>query len=275
MAKADGLVHVAEVAAFREVFRIAAKDEAAAAVIPQGEGNLASTSRWRRQLKYRLFRYAADVVAVRPAARRPRRAHHEPRRAPDGGSRPRSPGCARSVEQTTGTPRGRAFVRVAVLHPQTAFVRGGAETHAEGAGACAPRGRPRGGPGADRRQVVPGIAARAPDGGVAELRHHRVQRSEGRRGDRPEVPGVPRRARAQDRVADASAPHRVRAVGPPRLRRPIPPGGRCGGARHGLERRPFGAERGQARVHELEERAGAAVELAAASRPRCSTTRRR
>ena len=27
-------------------------------IIPQGEGNLASTSRWRRQIKYRLFRVA-------------------------------------------------------------------------------------------------------------------------------------------------------------------------------------------------------------------------
>ena len=51
-------------------------------IIPQGEGNLASTSRWRRQLKYRIVpRGEADLVALRPAARRPRRADHEPRRA--------------------------------------------------------------------------------------------------------------------------------------------------------------------------------------------------
>lgn len=30
-------------------------------IIPQGEGNLASTSRWRRQLKYRLFRVARPI----------------------------------------------------------------------------------------------------------------------------------------------------------------------------------------------------------------------
>jgi hypothetical protein len=30
-------------------------------LIPQGEGNLASTSRWRRQLKYRLFRVMRPI----------------------------------------------------------------------------------------------------------------------------------------------------------------------------------------------------------------------
>ena len=30
-------------------------------IIPQGEGNLASTSRWRRQIKYRLFRVARPI----------------------------------------------------------------------------------------------------------------------------------------------------------------------------------------------------------------------
>jgi hypothetical protein len=30
-------------------------------IIPQGEGNLASTSRWRRQLKYRMFRVARPI----------------------------------------------------------------------------------------------------------------------------------------------------------------------------------------------------------------------
>jgi len=30
-------------------------------IIPQGEGNLASTSRWRRQLKYRLFRVMRPI----------------------------------------------------------------------------------------------------------------------------------------------------------------------------------------------------------------------
>ena len=30
-------------------------------IIPQGEGNLASTSRWRRQLKYGLFRVARPI----------------------------------------------------------------------------------------------------------------------------------------------------------------------------------------------------------------------
>ena len=30
-------------------------------IIPQGEGNLASTSRWRRQLKYWLFRVARPI----------------------------------------------------------------------------------------------------------------------------------------------------------------------------------------------------------------------
>jgi hypothetical protein len=31
------------------------------AIIPQGEGNLASTSRWRRKLKYGLFRAARPI----------------------------------------------------------------------------------------------------------------------------------------------------------------------------------------------------------------------
>lgn len=31
------------------------------AIIPQGEGNLASTSRWRRQLKYGMFRVARPI----------------------------------------------------------------------------------------------------------------------------------------------------------------------------------------------------------------------
>jgi hypothetical protein len=30
-------------------------------IIPQGEGNLASTSRWRRRLKYRMFRVARPI----------------------------------------------------------------------------------------------------------------------------------------------------------------------------------------------------------------------
>ena len=30
-------------------------------IIPQGEGNLASTSRWRRQLKYGMFRVARPI----------------------------------------------------------------------------------------------------------------------------------------------------------------------------------------------------------------------
>ena len=30
-------------------------------IIPQGEGNLASTSRWRRQIKYRLFRVMRPI----------------------------------------------------------------------------------------------------------------------------------------------------------------------------------------------------------------------
>ena len=32
-------------------------------------------------------------------------------------------------------------MRIAVCHPQTPFVSGGAETHAEAAGACSARGR--------------------------------------------------------------------------------------------------------------------------------------
>ena len=154
-------------------------------------------------------------------------------------------------------------MRVAVLHPQTAFVRGGAETHAEALVRALEGRRPRRRPRADRRQVVPGEPARAPDGGLAELRHHRVQRPEGRRRDRAEVPRVPDRARAQDRLADPPAPHRVRAVGPPGVRRPLAPGRRRRRPRHGVERRPARAERGQARLHELEERAGAALVVAA------------
>ena len=153
-------------------------------------------------------------------------------------------------------------MRVAVLHPQTAFVRGGAETHAEGLVARVAGGRPRRGPRADRRQVVSGVAARAPDGGVAELRHHRVERSEGRRGRGAQVPRVPRGARAEDRLADASASDRVRALGSPRVRGPVPSGGRPRGAGHGVERRPARVERSQTRVHQLQEREGAAVDLA-------------
>ena len=55
----------------------------------------------------------------------------------------------------------------------------------------------------------------------------RVQRAEGRRRDRAEVPRVPRAPRAQDRVADPPAPLRLRALGSPGVRRPLAAGGRA------------------------------------------------
>ena len=69
-------------------------------IIPQGEGNLASTSRWRRQLKYRMFRVA------RPISWRYDRLladhaelDHEPRGARDG---------ARGRGRPAAAPRSRA-----------------------------------------------------------------------------------------------------------------------------------------------------------------------
>src|SRR5438093_785107 len=67
------------------------------------------------------------------------------------------------------------------------------------------RGRARNG----RGEVVPGLGARPPDGGVANLRHHRVQRAEGRYGDRPQVPGLPGSAREESGLADPPAPQRL------------------------------------------------------------------
>ncbi len=99
--------------------------------------------------------------------------------------------------------------------------------------AGAPRVRPRGRASVDRGQVVPGDRARASDGGVAQLRYLRVQRFEGRCGHRIEVPRVPGAARTQDRVADPPASFRVRALGSPRLRRPLEAGGRPHGPEAG------------------------------------------
>ena len=113
----------------------------------------------------------------------------------------------------------------------------------------------------DRRQVVPGDRARAPDGRVAELRHHRVERSEGRRGDRAEVPRLPRAHERkivwlihQHRTAYELWDHPEYAD----LSRQ-----EDGAAVRDMvwTRRPARAGRGQARVHELAEREGPAVEL--------------
>ena len=131
-------------------------------VIPMGEGNLASPSRWRRQMKYRLWR------VMRPATWRYDRliADHaelttslaekvmvleaevdrlQAELAPSARARDR--------------PDERRAVRVAVLHPQTAFVRGGAETHAESLVRALQRRRPRRRPRADRGQVVSAAAS--------------------------------------------------------------------------------------------------------------------
>ena len=102
-------------------------------IIPQGEGNLASTSRWRRKLKYGLFRVArpiswrydrllADHAELTTSlAERLMAVEAEVAR------------LRAEIEPDPSDPRdGRTGMRVAVLHPQTAFVRGGAETHAEG-----------------------------------------------------------------------------------------------------------------------------------------------
>jgi DnaJ like chaperone protein len=63
MAKADGLVHVAEVAAFREVFRIAAKDEAAAArVFNLAREDVAGFEAYATRIA-RMFRGRPQVLA--------------------------------------------------------------------------------------------------------------------------------------------------------------------------------------------------------------------
>ena len=108
-------------------------------VIPMGEGNLASPSRWRRQIKYRMWR------VMRPATWRYDRliADHAELTTSLAEKvmvleaevdRLKSELDAERSGNATGDrpdDRGAAGVRVAVLHPQTAFVRGGAETHAE------------------------------------------------------------------------------------------------------------------------------------------------
>ena len=105
-----------------------------------GEGNLASPSRVAPSDQVPLVpRHASDHVALRPPDRRPCRAHH--RASPSGSWRPeaRDRAAAELRRSSGGGRRGgprpprrtTARVRIAVLHPQTAFVRGGAETHAE------------------------------------------------------------------------------------------------------------------------------------------------
>ncbi len=140
-------------------------------------------------------------------------------------------------------PRGRRDARRAA--------RGGAS-----------RGRPRGGPRSRRREVVPGRGAHPPDGGVAKHGDVGVERPSDRRRDPAEVPGVPDPARTEGRVADPSAPNRVRAVGPPAVRGSRAAEGRGARARRDPRSRSRRARRGQARVHQLEERAAPAVGLA-------------
>ena len=157
-------------------------------------------------------------------------------------------------------PRGSdRSVRVAVLHPQTAFVRGGAETHAE----ALVRALKAAGHDADLVQIAgKWYPASQLAHQMAVWRSFDITESNGLKVDAVialKFPAYLDRARAQDRLADPPAPHRVRAVGPPRVRRPLAPGRRRRRPRHGVERRPARAERGQARLHELEERAGAAV----------------
>ena len=167
-------------------------------------------------------------------------------------------------------------MRIAVAHPQTPFVRGGAETHTEALVARAARGRPRRRGGRRRRQVVPGDRARASDGRVARARPLRVQRAADRHGHRAQVPGVPRAARAQGRVADPPAPQRVRAVGPPGVRRPRRKQDEGPAVRDMVEQSDRIALGEAKRIFtNSQQRAGSAVELASACRATCCTTRRR
>ncbi len=154
-------------------------------------------------------------------------------------------------------------MRIAVLHPQTAFVRGGAETHAE----SLVRALKAAGHDADLVQLAgkwypPSQLAHQ----MAVWRSFDITESNGLKVDavdRAEVPGLPRPARAQDRLVDPPAPDRVRAVGSPRLRRPQAPGRRRCGPRHGVGSRPGRPGRGEAGLHELHEREGPALELLA------------
>ena len=142
-------------------------------IIPQGEGNLASTSRWRRQLKYGMFRVArpfswrydrlladhAELTTSLAERVMALEAEVARLRAQDEAAEP----------DTVAADADTARMRVAVLHPQTAFVRGGAETHAEGL----VRALRAAGHDADLVQIAgkwyPASPARAPDGRVADF----------------------------------------------------------------------------------------------------------
>ena len=100
-----------------------------AVLIPMGEGNLVALEVAPSAQAPPLARDAPGDLALRPPARRPRRAHDEPRReghGSRGGGRP-TQGPSEGMPPREGTSPSE----VAVPHPQTAFVRGGAETHTE------------------------------------------------------------------------------------------------------------------------------------------------
>ena len=110
-------------------------------------------------------------------------------------------------------------MRIAVFHPQTPFVRGGAETHAESVDDALREA------GHEAEEVV--VAGKWYP--ATELVHQmavwragalRIERPADRHGDRAEVPRVPHPPRAQGRLVDPSASKRVRAPGPSPVRRP-------------------------------------------------------
>ena len=153
-------------------------------------------------------------------------------------------------------------MRVAVLHPQTAFVRGGAETHAEGL----VRALRAAGHDADLVQIAgKWYPASQLAHQMAVWRSFDITESNGLKVDA--VVGLKFPAYLveherkivwlmhQHRTAYELWDHPVYAD----LSRQEDG---AGGPGHGVERRPARAERGETRVHQLQEREGPAVDVA-------------
>ena len=92
-------------------------------VLPRGEPELGSGSRLRRKTKVLQFRI------LRPMRKRNDRLLAEFGELTAALARP--PGRARGRGEGSARQARGARVRIAVVHPQTPFVRGGAETHTE------------------------------------------------------------------------------------------------------------------------------------------------